>query len=224
MTLIMRIWIFLLLIHLENDSFAQPEKNIKNADVYDYMIGGSWVSSGFLFSKIYSSPFQNYNISSRLFFDVHLSEPWSVESSFVYEKNALFPVQITDTNFRYDSISRYNLDFLSKYTFTKVLSQLPIEPYLVLGGGVSQHKSLYVNANFGVGLQFWITNKIGLQVQSLIKMPISINFVSLSYLQSNIGLVYRILKSNRVEDQFAKKRYHIKSTRKRIKIRNDKES
>ncbi|MFM7466388.1 MAG: hypothetical protein ACKO2O_00630 [Crocinitomicaceae bacterium] len=104
----MRYLFLLLLMHSYNVSLAQPEKNIKNADAYDYMLGGSWVSSGYLFSKIYSSPFQNINLSGRLLFDLHISEPWSIESSFIYEKIALFPVQITDTNCRYDRISRYN--------------------------------------------------------------------------------------------------------------------
>ncbi|MFM7300933.1 MAG: hypothetical protein ACKO1R_07325, partial [Crocinitomicaceae bacterium] len=204
----MRYLFLLLLMHSYNVSFAQPEKNIKNADAYDYMFGGSWVSSGYLFSKIYSSPFQNTNLSGRLLFDLHISEPWSIESSFIYEKIALFPVQITDTNFRYDSISRYNLDFLSKFTIKNIFPQNTLEPYIVMGGGLCQHQSFFLTANFGIGVQFWITNKVGLQAQSLIKMPMSKSFVSLSYLQSNVGLIYRFLKSTRPEYNFESKRYH----------------
>ncbi|MFM7757373.1 MAG: hypothetical protein ACKO6J_00415 [Crocinitomicaceae bacterium] len=220
----MRYLFLLLLMHSYNVSFAQPEKNIKNADAYDYMLGGSWMSSGYLFSKIYSSPLQNINLSGRLLFDLHISEPWSIESSFIYEKIALFPVQITDTNFRYDSISRYNLDFLSKFTIKNIFPQNTLEPYIVMGGGLCQHQSFFLTANFGIGVQFWITNKVGLQAQSLIKMPMSKSFVSLSYLQSNVGLIYRFLKATRPEYNFESKRYHFKTTRKRIKIRKDKES
>ena len=204
--------------------FAQPEKNLTNKDKYDYMFGASWLTSGYVFNKNYANPFQNNGVSGRVFFDRHLYEPWSVEGAIVYESAALYPIKETDTTFRYDNLMRINLDISSKFSFGKNLGSSLIDPYVAMGGGINMHKSIGLTANVGAGLNLWISDNIGLQAQSMLKIPASKNIINLAYLQSNFGVVVRFSKPQIPADDFGKKRYKISKKRKRIKIRKDKES
>ncbi|MBM3161587.1 MAG: hypothetical protein FJZ66_09665 [Bacteroidetes bacterium] len=220
---LMRICVLVMFLHTLNVCHSQPWKFIKNADKYDYMFGASWLTSGYVLSKEFAKPFQNIGASGRLFFDIHLYDPWSLETAVTYEQIALFP-QILDTNVVFDSISRYNLDVLSKYSFGNLLNSRVIEPYAMLGGGVSQHQGFSANMNMGLGINLWLANSFGIQVQSMIKLPASINFVKLSYLQSTVGLVYRFLTSSAPKSRFSRKRYNLKISPNRIRIRRGRES
>ena len=199
-------------------AIAQPEKNLTNKDKYDYMFGMSYVTSGYLFNKNYADPFQNTNTSGRLFFDRLLYDAWSIEGALAYESIALYPFKDSDTTFRFDSLSRYTFDVSSKYSLARTIRSSFFDPYFLMGGGVTLHKSFGLNANVGFGLNLWLTGNFGVQGQAMLKMPVSSNFINLAYLQSNFGIVVRFSKPEIPADDFGKRRYKISKKRKRIKI------
>ena len=194
-------------------------------DKYDYMFGISYLTSGYVLNKNYSNAFQNNSASGRFFFDKLLYDAWSIEGALGFESVALFPSKDSDTSFRFDSIPRFNLDVCSKFSLSRSLRSGIIDPYFLMGGGVTYHKSLGLNANLGFGINLWISRNFGLQAQSMLKLPASKNLVNLGYLQSNFGIVVRFSKPDIPADNFGKKRYKFSKKRKRIKInKNRKES
>lgn len=204
---------------------AQPEKNLTNKDKYDYMFGASWLTSGYVFNKNYANPFQNSGASGRIFFDAHLYEPWSIEGALVIEPSARYPIKDSDTSsYRFDTIMRFNLDVSSRYSFGKSIGSALIDPYVLMGGGINVHKSIGLTANAGIGMNLWLSNNFGFQIQSMLKIPASQNIFKLAYLQTNFGIVVRFSKPEIPADEFAKRRYKISKKRKRIKIRKGKES
>ena len=204
---------------------AQPEKNLTNKDKYDYMFGASWLTSGCVFNKNYANPFQNSGASGRIFFDAHLYEPWSIEGALVIEPSARYPIKDSDTSsYRFDTIMRFNLDVSSRYSFGKSIGSALIDPYVLMGGGINVHKSIGLTANAGIGMNLWLSNNFGFQIQSMLKIPASQNIFKLAYLQTNAGIVVRFSKPEIPADEFAKRRYKISKKRQRIKIKKGKES
>ena len=199
-------------------SWSQPEKNLTNKDKYDYMFGLSYVTSGYVFNKNYVNPFQNTSTSGRMFFDRLLYDAWSIEGALAYESLALYPYKESDTTFRFDSLSRYTLDVSSKYSLSKSIRSSFFDPYFLMGGGLTLHRSFGVNANVGFGLNLWLSGNFGIQGQTMLKLPVSSNIVNLAYLQSNFGIVVRFAKPEIPADNFGKKRYKISKKRTRIKI------
>ena len=218
----MRFFCFLFFAFISSISFAQPEKNLNNQDKYDYMLGLSYVTSGYVLQKDYANPFQNTGTSARLFFDQLLYDTWSVEGSLSYESTVLYPDKSSDTTYRYDSLSRFTLDFASKFSTARLIGSNVFDPYFLFGGGATYHKTIGVNANAGLGLNIWLTRNFGVQAQSMIKLPLSKNIIGRTYLQSNVGIVIRFSKPAIPSGSFNKKRYRISKKRKRIKVPKNK--
>lgn len=209
-------------ILLSFNCFAQPEKNLTNQDKYDYMFGLSYLTSGYIFQKDYANPMQNTSPSARLFFDKLIYDTWSMEGALGYESMALYPYKSSDTTYRYDSLSRYTLDFASKYSTARLIGSNMFDPYFLFGGGLSYHKTIGINANAGLGLNIWLTRSFGVQAQSMVKLPISKNILDRAYLQTNFGIVVRFSKPAIPAGNFGKKRYKISKRRKRIKVPKNK--
>lgn len=218
-----KLFLFILLIIFGyHNSFAQPEKNLTNRDKYDYMFGLSYLTSGYLFNKEYANPFQNLSPSGRFFMDKHLADTWSIEGALGYESIALSPYKDSDTTIRFDSIYRYTFDIHSKFSTGRFVRSNFIEPYFIFGGGFTYHYNFGINLNTGIGLNLWLTNNMGLQAQSVVKIPLSTQLVDRSYLQTNFGLVIRFSKPAIPAGDFGKRRYKFSKRRTRIKVPKNK--
>ena len=71
--------------------------------------------------------------------------------------------------------------------------------------------------NIGLGLNFWITQNIGIQLNSTAKIGMIDFFKSSDYMQHSIGIVARFESLKAPDNQFNKSKYKISKKRKKIK-------
>ncbi len=203
-------------------SIAQPNKKITNKDNYNWMFGASWMmldddgaqTNPFNFSQYHSAPYP-----TRAFVDKYIYNGWSVEGSMCFQK-------YDNSKLVNDSIgvegSLFGFDVHSKYSFYKMLGRSWIDPYVFAGGGLTTRilddrntaKAMSINANVGGGINFWVSNNIGLQIQSIAKFSMNDFMGPSNYMAHTAGVVVRLEKSNGEGNEFAKSRYKIRKSRK----------
>ena len=201
---------------------AQPNKMITNKDNYNWMFGASWMmldddgteTNPFNFSQYHTAPYP-----SRIFVDKYLYNGWSIEGSLSFQK-------YDDSKLVNDSIgikgSLFGLDVHSKYSFYKFLGSSWIDPYVIAGGGITSRitderntaKAMSINANIGGGINFWVSNNIGIQLQSIAKFSVNDFMGPSNYMVHTAGVVVRLEKSNGANNDFAKSKYKIRKSRK----------
>lgn len=205
---------------------AQPNKMITNKDNYNWMFGASWMmldddgaeTNPFNFSEYHSAVYP-----SRFFADKYIYNGWSVEGSLCFQKydNG----KLVNDSIGIDG-SLFAFDVHSKYSFYKLLGSSWIDPYLFAGGGITSRqsderntaKTMSINANIGGGLNFWVSNNIGIQLQSVAKFSLNDFMGPSNYMAHTAGVVVRLEKSNGEGNEFAKSRYKVKKSRSKIKL------
>jgi hypothetical protein len=226
----------LLFLVLNMISIAQPNKIITNKDNYNWMFGASWMmldddgaeTNPFNFSQYHSAPYP-----SRFFVDKYLYNGWSVEGSICFQS-------YDSTKYVNDSLringSLFGFDVHSKYSFYKLLGRSWVDPYVLVGGGVTNRqledrntaKAMSISANIGGGINFWVSNNIGIQLQSVAKFSLNDFMGPSNYMAHTAGVVIRLEKSNGEGNDFAKSKYKVKKSRSKIKMpksnKNGKES
>lgn len=226
----------LLFLVLNMISIAQPNKIITNKDNYNWMFGASWMmldddgaeTNPFNFSQYHSAPYP-----SRFFVDKYLYNGWSVEGSICFQS-------YDSTKYVNDSLringSLFGIDVHSKYSFYKLLGRSWVDPYVLVGGGVTNRqledrntaKAMSISANIGGGINFWVSNNIGIQLQSVAKFSLNDFMGPSNYMAHTAGVVIRLEKSNGEGNDFAKSKYKVKKSRSKIKMpksnKNSKES
>ena len=226
----------LLFLVLNMISIAQPNKIITNKDNYNWMFGASWMmldddgaeTNPFNFSQYHSAPYP-----SRFFVDKYLYNGWSVEGSICFQS-------YDSTKYVNDSLringSLFGFDVHSKYSFYKLLGRSWVDPYVLVGGGVTNRqledrntaKAMSISANIGGGINFWVSNNIGIQLQSVAKFSLNDFMGPSNYMAHTAGVVIRLEKSNGEGNDFAKSKYKVKKSRSKIKMpksnKNSKES
>jgi hypothetical protein len=226
----------LLFLVLNMISIAQPNKIITNKDNYSWMFGASWMmldddgaeTNPFNFSQYHSAPYP-----SRFFIDKYLYNGWSVEGSICFQS-------YDSTKYVNDSLringSLFGIDVHSKYSFYKLLGRSWVDPYVIVGGGVTNRqledrntaKAMSISANIGGGINFWVSNNIGIQLQSVAKFSLNDFMGPSNYMAHTAGVVIRLEKSNGAGNDFAKSKYKVKKSRSKIKMpksnKNSKES
>ena len=234
MSLINRLTLFFLVLNMI--SIAQPNKIITNKDTYNWMFGASWMmldddgaeTNPFNFSQYHSAPYP-----SRFFVDKYLYNGWSVEGSICFQS-------YDSTKYVNDSLringSLFGIDVHSKYSFYKLLGRSWIDPYVLVGGGVTNRqledrntaKAMSISANIGGGINFWVSKNIGIQLQSVAKFSLNDFMGPSNYMAHTAGVVIRLEKSNGEGNDFAKSKYKVKKSRSKIKMpksnKNSKES
>ena len=112
-------------------------------------------------------------------------------------------------------------DFNMKYSFLRLFgpSEL-IDPYFSFGLGATYRQAIeggLFNTNFNVsgGLNIWITNALGIQVQTSGKIALTSDIITTNkdYMQHAIGLVFKISEPSITKNRFNKSRYKIKKIR-----------
>ena len=234
MSLINRLTLLFLVLNMI--SIAQPNKIITNKDNYNWMFGASWMmldddgaeTNPFNFSQYHSAPYP-----SRFFVDKYLYNGWSVEGSICFQS-------YDSTKYVNDSLringSLFGFDVHSKYSFYKLLGRSWVDPYVLVGGGVTNRqledrntaKAMSISANIGGGINFWVSNNIGIQLQSVAKFSLNDFMGPSNYMAHTAGVVIRLEKSNGEGNDFAKSKYKVKKSRSKIKMpksnKNSKES
>jgi hypothetical protein len=79
-------------------------------------------------------------------------------------------------------------------------------------------RALSPTLNVGVGVNFWLSKHIGLQISSTAKVGVIDLFKSSNYMQHSLGLVVRFESLKRTDNSFNKSKYKIDKRRKKIKI------
>jgi outer membrane protein W len=126
--------------------------------------------------------------------------------------------------------SMISTDFALKYSFYKQLGRGIVDPYIGAGIGATLRtsdkrntaKTLSPTCNFTVGCTFWMSSKLGLQVQGTMKLGLTDLFKSSDYMQYSVGLTYRIPKTDGYKSDFDKSKYKISRHRTRIKVKKPK--
>jgi hypothetical protein len=216
----------LFFIFVSSYLMAQPGKMINNRDNYNFMLGASWImldddgieTNPFNFSQYHSSPFP-----TRFFVDKYIYNGWSVEGSISYQK-------YDSTKLTNDSLNingnLFALDGHSKYSFYKLLGRKWLDPYLLMGAGITARQlderntaeALSINANVGAGVNLWFSENVGLQFQSLAKFSLNDLMGPSNYIVHTAGIVVRLQKPNGNKSSFAKSRYKIKKSRAKINV------
>lgn len=221
---------FLLFLCFYRNSIAQPTKKITNQDNYAWQFGASWLLTDddgyelnpFSSSKLHSAPYP-----TRIFIDKYIYNGWSADGALGFQKYD--PTKLVN-----DSIgitgSMISTDFALKYSFYKQLGRGIVDPYVGAGIGATLRtsdkrntaKTLSPTCNFTVGCTFWMSSKLGLQVQGTMKLGLTDLFKSSDYMQYSVGLTYRIPKTDGYKSDFDKSKYKISRHRTRIKVKKPK--
>lgn len=204
-------------------AFAQPEKSITNKDTYSWMFGTSWVltdDDGYPYNPFLIENLHSHFFPSQLSIDKYIYNGWSIECALTYSKYN--PEKTTNSSSGITG-SMFSMDFNGKYSLYKILNSGVIDPCVVSGLGLSLRnnndpsaRALSPTVNFGMGLNFWITKQIGIQLKSIIKIGLTDLFKSSDYMQHNLGLVLRFEDLQKAANSFTKSKYKISKKRNKI--------
>jgi hypothetical protein len=209
---------------------AQPIKTLTNANTYAWMFGISYTAlddDGNSAAFYDPSNWHTNVFPSRIFADKYIYKGWSTELAMSfnqYNPKKLVNLQMGKTGFFLAT------DANLKYSFNKLLGEGAIDPYVSTGLGMSIRNcddSLVGNVtptlNLGVGVNFWLSNSIGIQLQSSGKIGLTSDlFGYADYMQHSIGVVVRIEEAGPPTTEFGKKRYHFNKGRTKLKVKKPK--
>ncbi len=139
---------------------------------------------------------KNYNFSYplRLSVEKRFKEDFGFEVSTSFNK--FLEGNTFDNEILEENIDFFALDGILKYYITNnhVDKHRSIfEGYIVAGlGGSFYNGSGASNINLGTGVNFYLSEKIRLNLQALGKLSVDDNPESTNYLHYNVGLIYRI--------------------------------
>jgi hypothetical protein len=212
-------------------AFCQPAKMANNANTYKCMFGLGWSAiddDGDPKALFNVKDWQYELFPTRLMFDYYFYKGWSGEASVGftrYKSDRLVNGQLGMKGFFLST------DVNLKYSFYRMLNEGVIDPYVIMGAGVSMRNcddtlvgKVTPTINVGAGVNFWINNAIGIQVQSCGKIGLTSDlFGNADYFQHSIGLVVRLESmGGDSEGTFQKKNLHLDMKKKKIKTPKNK--
>lgn len=209
---------------------AQPIKTLTNANTYAWMFGISYTAlddDGNSAAFYDPSNWHTNVFPSRIFADKYIYKGWSTELALSfnqYNPKKAVNLQMGKTGFFLAT------DANIKYSLNKLLGEGAIDPYVTTGLGLSIRNcddSLVANVtptlNLGVGVNFWLSNSVGIQLQSSGKIGLTSDlFGYADYMQHSIGVVVRIEEAGPPTTEFGKKRYHFNKGRTKLKVKKPK--
>lgn len=182
-------------------AFAQPYKTIKVYKPYKWMFGAHWSAiddSGDKFGDIFD--FNNaWNIKpfpTKLSLDRYIIYGWSIEAIATYGEYTESKT-VNDTTGIKGMLASF--DVHGKWSFYNLYAPRArwIEPYFTFGVGYTYREGTadphVPTVNLGGGLNFWVINRLGIQLASNAKIGVYPGFweTDNNYLQHTIGIVYR---------------------------------
>jgi hypothetical protein len=221
--MIRTIFIFLLLPVL---SFGQAYKTVNNTNPYKFMFGMGWSiwdNDGNPNGIADFDGMQAEVFPSRIFADYYFYKGWSAEASLAFVSYNGKKHVNKQLNIKGLSLST---DVNLKYSFFSLFGKGLVDPYIIAGLGGTLHPSadtlspaFFPTLNVGAGINFWLNNAIGLQLQSAGKIGLTSDFFGKSdYLQHSIGIVVRLeTVGGSKEGEFKKEKLKLNTKKKRIK-------
>jgi len=220
------------LLFLSSTGFAQPSKMLNNRDNYNIMFGASWSvldddgngTNPFAFDQWHTMLYP-----TRAFFDKYIYSGWSAEIAGSYQKYN--PAKLVNDSLNISG-SLFALDAHIKYSPYQFLGRGWFEPYASAGFGFTNRTSDPRNTakpfcptlNLSVGMNFWLGNNFGIQLQSSAKFGTLDFFKTSNYMQHSAGFVIRLDKPSDAKSDFNKSKYKIKKSHTKIKIKKGKKS
>lgn len=188
------------------------------------MFGASWIltdDDGESFNPFLVENLHGHLFPTQLIIDKYIYNGWSAECALTYSKYN--PEKITNGSTDISG-SMFSMDFNGKYSLYKLLNSGVIDPYMISGLGISLRnnndtiaRALSPTFNFGLGLNFWFTKQIGLQLRSTAKIGLTDFLKSSDYIQHSVGLVLRVEQFEKADNSFNKSKYKVSKKRKKIK-------
>lgn len=192
----------IVLLFAVNLSLAQPSSINRKKNPYRFMFGLSWSvidDDGNAFGNLfnYQDSWNYLPFPTRLSLDKYFRKGWSFEGMAAYNTYTTSKI-INDTT----GVSGIFVsgDFHMKYSFNRFMpsSAKWFDPYLSGGLGVTYRSArenpLNPNLNLGFGMNFWLNQHWGLQLQTVGKLALvsDIYTSDADYIQHSAGIVYRI--------------------------------
>ena len=203
---------------------AQPTKSVTNKDSYNWLFGLSWVMTdddGQAFNPFLVQNLHTHFFPSQVTVDKYFYNGWSGEAALTY---SVYNPQKTTNGETGIEGSMFSMDFHSKYSLYKLLKQGAIAPFFIGGLGISTRsyqndniRPVSLTLNIGGGINFWISNYIGIQLRSTAKVGVIDFFKKSDYMQHSIGVVARFETLKGENNEFSKSKYKISNKRKKIK-------
>jgi hypothetical protein len=204
--------------------YAQPTKTISNKDSYNWMFGLSWVMTdddGEAFNPFLVQNLHTHFFPTQITVDKYFYNSWSGESILAY--SIYNPQKVTNGETGIEG-SMFSMDFHSKYSLYKLLNRGAIDPFFVGGIGISSRsyqneniRPVSLTLNIGGGINFWVSNYIGIQIRSTAKIGVIDFFKKSDYMQHSLGIVARFETLKSEDNEFNKSKYKISKKRKKIK-------
>ncbi len=203
---------------------AQPTKSVTNKDSYNWLFGLSWVMTdddGQALNPFLVQDLHTHFFPTQVTADKYFYNGWSGEAVLTY---SVYNSQKKTNGETGIEGSMFSMDFHSKYSLYKLLKQGAIDPFAIGGIGLSmrdnndvQARPVSLTLNIGGGINFWISNHIGIQLRSTAKVGVIDFFKKSDYMQHSIGVVVRFETLKGESDEFSKSKYKISKKRKKIK-------
>ena len=203
---------------------AQPTKSVTNKDSYNWLFGLSWVMTdddGQAFNPFLVQNLHTHFFPSQVTVDKYFYNGWSGEAALTY---SVYNPQKTTNGETDIEGSMFSMDFHSKYSLYKLLKHGAIDPFFIGGLGISTRsyqndniRPVSLTLNIGGGINFWISNYIGIQLRSTAKVGVIDFFKKSDYMQHSIGVVARFETLKGENNEFSKSKYKISNKRKKIK-------
>ncbi len=214
-------------LFLNHFVWAQPSKIINNKDSYNIMFGTSWVmldDDGLGVNPFNFGQFHSLLFPTRVFFDKYIYQGWSVEGAGAFSKYD--PEKLVNDSLGING-SLFSFDANIKYSAYKLLGSGVIDPYIGLGLGATVRsldtrntaKAFSPTANVTLGINLWVSNNFGFQLQSAGKFGLTDFFKTSDYFQHTAGIVIRIEKADGSKSDFGKSKYNVKKKHGKIKIK-----
>ncbi len=215
---------FLILVMSASNVFAQPTKAVTNKDSYSWMFGLSWVMTdddGDAFNPFLVQNLHTHLYPSQITIDKYFYNGWSGEASLSY---SIYNDQKLTNGETGIEGGLFAMDFHSKYSLYKILNKGMIDPFFLGGIGISSRsyqneniRPISLTLNIGGGINFWVSNYIGIQIRSTAKVGVIDFFKKSDYMQHSIGVVARFESLKGEDNEFNKSKYKVSKKRKKIK-------
>lgn len=151
---------------------------------------------------------------TKLSFEGYVDYGISVEGTFIYSVLKEGKIYNDYGLKRNEDVKLFAFDGNVKYDLNELFGKNKVlGPYAIGGLGYTYRaltsQRVGINANFGFGLNIWISHGLGLNVQSMAKF--AIDKTSSNYLQHSVGLVYRFsfLKGYKPSTGRTSRRYNL---------------
>lgn len=210
-----------------SDLSAQPTYWLNQKKSYNWMLCGGWNfvdddGQGYKELLAIRNSWQMVPYPSYISVDRFTRKGWSWVATASY--NQYNPKKLYNNEYGHFGYL-VSADFAFKFSFYPWMRGI-LDPYFFGGAGATYRSVKSVapivpTIDGGLGLNFWIRKRLGIQVQSTAKLGVDLtNPVksNTNYLQHSVGLVYKP-QAGKPRNRFRKKQYKWTHTKQRYRFK-----